>query len=76
MKQGMHGKGEVYIVKWDMCGERRACVAKACVVKGGVCIAKGCMHGRRRGMYGKGACIQDRRPLKRAVRILLVCILV
>ena len=27
-------------------------------------------------MHGKGACMQERQPLKRAVRILLQCILV
>ena len=35
----------------------------------GACMVGG-MHGR------KGACMQDRWPLKRAVRILLECILV
>ena len=34
----------------------------------GVCVAE--------EVHGKGACVQERRPLKRAVRILLECILV
>ena len=42
-----------------------------------VCVAGG-MHGRE-GMHGKGrrkACLQERRSLKRAIHILLKCILV
>ena len=46
----------------------------AYVVKRGVCTAKeggpGVMHGERGHVW------QERRPVKRAVRILLVCILV
>ena len=34
----------------------------------------GGMHGR--GMHGRRVCMQERRPLKRSVRILLLCILV
>ena len=49
------------------------CMARGeCVVEG-VRGKRGGMHGRE---FGGGACVQERRPLKRAVRILLECILV
>ena len=46
----------------------------ACVAGGmcGACMVGVCMAG---GMPDRGGCIQERRPLKRAVRILLECIL-
>ena len=39
----------------------------------GACVAGACVAG---GMHGRGACMQERWPLKRAGRILLECILV
>ena len=59
-----------------------------CVAGGGVCMAGGhawqevctagvCIAGARvGGMQGRGRGWQERRPLQRAVRILLECILV
>ena len=41
-----------------------------CLAKGGGMCGEGGMHGER------GACVQERQPLKRAVCILVECILV
>ena len=38
------------------------------------CVAKGGMHGKGRHAW-QGVCVQERRPLKRVVHILLECIL-
>ena len=64
-KGGTHGEGG------GMCGEG-VCVWQRL----GMC-GKG-KHARQRGicMAKGGTCMQERRPLKRAVRILLECILV
>ena len=44
-----------------------------CVWQGAICGKGACMAG---GTCGRGVCVQEKRPLKRAVRILLECILV
>ena len=59
-----------------MCGEGGACVVKGDMHGKGSMCGKGGMHGRRGDMHGKGGCMQKRWPLKRAVHILLECILV
>ena len=66
----------------------QACVIPS-VHRGGTCVEVGGMHGNGRGCAAKGghawqrgmcvargACVQEKRPLKRAVRILLECNLV
>ena len=54
-------------VWWDMHG-RGHLWQERCVWQGG-------MHGKG-DMCGRGVCVQEKRPLKRAIRILLECILV
>ena len=58
---GVHGKGGVH-------GEGGCVVKRGYVWLGGACMAGGAMGG--------GHALQERRPLQRAVRILLECILV
>ena len=78
MAGGVHGRG---------CALQGACVMGVCMV-GGMCgrgvHGKGGVHGRGHGgrhtwhgaCVGAGCAWQERRPLQRAVRILLECILV
>ena len=64
----MRGEGDTH-GKGGMCGEwEHAWQGGMC--GGGGAWQKGGMHDRELG----GACVQERRPLKRAVRILLECI--
>ena len=69
--EGVHGEGGVH-------GKQGACVMRGCTWQGGMC-GRGCacwgacMAG---GVRGRGACMQERQPLKRVVRIILECILV
>ena len=66
-------------VWWGMHDRRGLAWQGVCVV-GEVCVARGNMW--QGGMYGRGdmcgrgVCVQEKRSLKRAVRILLECILV
>ena len=70
------GRGHVWRRGRGMHGEGR-CMAKGRghVWLKGVCLVNGGMRDKG-GMHGKGACLQERWPLKQAVRILLECILV
>ena len=79
MVRGMYGRGCAWQgYAWQgMCMAEGACVVGACMAGGKfgrvgmISRGRACME----GVHGE-ACVQDRRPLKRAVHILLECILV
>ena len=57
-----------------LCFHRCLSVHRGACVAGGVCMGEG--HAWLGGAHGRGHAWQERRPLQRAVRILLGCILV
>ena len=71
MGPGSMGQGEWY-VWWGMCGKGASMAGWVCMA-GGMCGWGAYVEG---GHAWRGTCIQERRPLKWVVRILLECILV